>query len=466
MQKLSSDFLGQMQTLLGDELPNFLAALAQAPPISIRKNIHKQPSINHFFSTNYDSIAWFTEGGKYLPSRPSFTLDPAFHAGAYYVQEASSMFVAEALRQTTNLQTPLKVLDLCAAPGGKSTLLADVIHTESLMLANEVIKPRYHILRDNVAKWGLPNMATTQHDPNDFAPLSCFFDVVLVDAPCSGEGMFRKDNNAIAEWSPDAVQVCAARQRRILAAAVQVLRGGGKLIFSTCTFNNVENIENVVWLCKTFGLTSVQLSLQKDWNIKKIEQAATIGYQFFPHLTRGEGFFLAILEKPKKENEPDFVIPPKIALKLPKLGRKQTDLLKDWVADFDKFDFFLKPNQQIISILKHQVPLAAQIANVLPRVAFGIEMGELKGSDFVPAHDLALSTVAATESRAFQRISLTRQQALQFLKREPLEIDAPQGWVLICYEGLGIGWAKVLKNRINNYLPKHFRILMDINNPT
>lgn len=462
MKKLSSDFLAQMQTLLGDELPKFLTALGTEPPISIRKHSHKKSIINQLFSDNYEAVSWFAEEGVYLPSRPSFTLDPAFQAGAYYVQEASSMFVAQALRQTADLNAPLKVLDLCAAPGGKSTLLADIVSHESLVLANEVIKPRYHILRDNITKWGLPNVATTQHDPNDFASLTNFFDIVLTDAPCSGEGMFRKDNNAISEWSPDTVQVCAARQRRILAAAVRVLRGGGKLIFSTCTFNNIENIENVVWLCKTFGLTSLRLSLQEDWNIKEIEQAQTFGYQFFPHLTRGEGFFLAVLEKPNDINYPDFVIQPKATLKLPKLGRKQADLLKDWIKDFDKFDFFVKPNQQIISILKHQIPLAAQVASVLPRVAFGIEVGEIKGVDFVPSHDLALSVMTPSESRAFRRVSLTRLQALQFLKREPLEIDAPQGWVLVCYEGLGIGWAKVLKNRINNYLPKHFRILMDI----
>lgn len=462
MKKLSPDFLVQMQTLLGDKLPDFLKSLEQEPPISIRKNSRKSTIVNHLFSNDYEPISWFTEGGGYLPSRPSFTLDPAFQGGAYYVQEASSMFVAEALRQTTDVQAPLKILDLCAAPGGKSTLLADLVSDESLVLANEVIKPRYHILRDNITKWGFPNIATTQHDPNDFAPLAGFFDVVLTDAPCSGEGMFRKDNNAIAEWSPDAVAVCAARQRRILAAAVQLLRGGGKLIYSTCTFNSTENIENVVWLCKNFGLTSLRLSLRNDWGITEIEQAQTFGYQCFPHLTRGEGFFLAILEKPKLVHEQDFVIPSKLALKLPKLGRKQAELWKDWIKDFDKFDFFVKPNQQIISILKHQVPLAAQVASVLPRVAFGIEVGEIKGVDIVPSHDLALSVVTPAESCAFRRVSLTRQQALQFLKREPLEIDAPQGWILVCYEGLGIGWAKVLKNRINNYLPKHFRILMDI----
>lgn len=462
MKKLPTAFLAQMQDLLGEELPPFLAALSAYPPISIRKNINKVENINHLFTNINEPVKWLEGGGAYLESRPSFTLDPAFHAGAYYVQEASSMFVTEALRQTIDVQQPLKILDLCAAPGGKTTLLADAVSNESLVLGNEVIKSRYHILRDNVVKWGLPNIATTQHDPEDFAPLQNFFDVVLTDAPCSGEGMFRKDNNAIAEWSPDSVQVCAARQRRILAAAVQVLRGGGKLIFSTCTFNDTENIQNVAWLCEQFGLKAMRLDLPKNFNIIEKNNNQAIGYQFFPHRTRGEGFFIAILEKPQTAANPDFLINPKINLKLPKLGRKQTELLKDWIKDFDKFDFFLKPNQQILAILKQQTPLAAQVASVLPRLAFGIEVGECKGTDFVPSHDLALSVVAPAQSNAFRRVALTRQEALQFLKREPLEIDAPQGWALICYEGLGIGWAKILKNRVNNYLPKHFRILMDI----
>jgi 16S rRNA C967 or C1407 C5-methylase (RsmB/RsmF family)/NOL1/NOP2/fmu family ribosome biogenesis protein len=445
-------------------MPDFLRALNDVPPISIRQNKYKNATTNPLFSANYDAVKWFTEGAIYLPSRPSFTLDPLFQAGAYYVQEASSMFIAEALRQTTDSLKTLKILDLCAAPGGKSTLLADIVSPESLVLANEVIKPRYNVLRDNVTKWGLPNIATTQHDPDDFSPLTHFFDVVLVDAPCSGEGMFRKDENAIKEWSPGAVQVCAARQRRILTAATQVLRGGGKLIFSTCTFNDNENMDNVKWLCQTFGFKTIALNLSNDWNITEKKEAQYIGYQFYPHRTRGEGFFITVLEKEQQNNNNENTVSTKSTLKLPKLGRKQTDLLKNWLNDFDKYDFFVKPNQQILAILKLHVPLAAQLAVVLPRIAFGIEVGELKGNDFVPSHDLALSVATPLQSNSFQRISVNKQIALQFLKREPFELEASQGWALICYEGLGLGWVKVLKNRVNNYLPKHFRILMDIPN--
>src|SRR5687768_8055824 len=250
-------FKKREQAHLGNQWDDFVNAHLQPSPISIRLNPHKLSS-----ETLLPSIPW-TQYGKYLNDRPSFTLDPTFHGGKYYVQEASSMFLEQAFNQTTETTAPLDILDLCAAPGGKSTHLLSLMNQDSLLVSNEVIQSRAAILSENIQKWGYCNVAVTNNDPKDFQRLAGFFDVVVVDAPCSGEGLFRKDPTASKEWSEDAVALCSKRQQRILNDVWPALKTGGVLIYSTCTYNEMENEENLKMLRERYEPESISLTVNK-----------------------------------------------------------------------------------------------------------------------------------------------------------------------------------------------------------
>ena len=274
--------------------------------VSIRLNPSKagQRSTNN---EQLEKVPW-SSNGYYLPERPSFTLDPLFHAGAYYVQEASSMFLEEVLKQTVDLSKPLKVLDLCAAPGGKSTLIQSIISKESLLVSNEVIKTRVNILSENITKWGAANVIVTNNDPADFLRLKNYFDVIVVDAPCSGSGLFRKDPNAITEWSESNVQLCAQRQQRILADIMPSLKDGGVLIYSTCSYSQQEDEAISDWLIEQFkparmtrsdGVESLRFKVDESWGIVETvsEKENAYGYRFYPDKVKGEGFFIAAFKK-------------------------------------------------------------------------------------------------------------------------------------------------------------------------
>lgn len=446
---LPEHFIAQMQAQLGDEFEAFVAALDSPPSTSIRCNFQK----NYKCKENLDGVKWNNKG-VYLPDRPIFTLDPLLHAGAYYVQEASSMFVAEAVRQVLDTTQPIRALDLCAAPGGKSTLLASVLDSESLLFCNEVIKPRYQILRENLTKWGAINTHTASHDSRDFNSLPNFFDLILVDAPCSGEGLFRKDPRAINEWSPESVQRCAARQKRILADAYQSLAPGGTLIYCTCTYNEQENEQNAAWLTQAFELESIRLDVPEDWGIVSRE----FGYQFYPHRLRGEGFYIACFRKTDSRTEP---FPRGNAFaKWKPLSKKETGILENWLAKPAQFEFFQNEKGKLFAIPKHQVADCQIIATHLRRINLGIELGTIKGRDFVPAHALALNVAIKNE---IPKLILEKDQSLRFLKKEMIPlIEILSGWALATYENQNLGWLKGIGNRINNYFPKDWRILMEL----
>lgn len=452
MISLPPAFRTQMAAQLGDTLPAFEAALAQESPVSIRLNPRKPA----FDPTGLEQVPWCAEG-YYLPERPVFTLDPLFQAGAYYVQEASSMLLAEAMRQTVNLDRPLRVLDLCAAPGGKTTLLASLLSDESLLMCNEVIRTRVPVLRENVEKWGFTNVVITNHDPEEFGKLEGFFDVVLVDAPCSGEGLFRKDAEAVGEWSPENVALCSARQKRILSAALPLVDQGGLLMYSTCTYNDAENTENMQFLAQN-GFKNRPLTLPAEWNIVPKEVAGAVGYQCYPHLVRGEGFFISVFEKTafapaRKPNSRPF-------RDWRALRPRETTQVRAWLAKPDRFSYWTKPNGEVIA-----VPTALEkdlyfIHDALRNKGFGLELGTFKGNDFIPAHALALSTALLPETPG---VELSREDALRYFKKENLVLDeSVRGWVLARYEGLPLGWMKGVGNRVNNYLPKDWRIRMEI----
>jgi len=443
-------FIQELKAQLGDEYGDFEAALQQSPPVSIRYNSTKFPNF-----PPEDTVKWCSEA-RYLSARPIFTLDPLFHAGAYYVQEASSMLIGEALAQTVDLSEPLRVLDLCAAPGGKTTLLASKLSSDSLLLANEVIRSRVMVLKENIQKWDFPNVHVSNHDPEDLGKLEGFFDVILVDAPCSGEGLFRKDPAAVDEWSPENVQICAGRQKRILSAAMPLLSAGGVLIYCTCTYNDTENQDSSAFVVDTRQFEEVKLQWPADWGIV----AKKMGYQCYPHKVRGEGFFLAAFRKTtqldsfyynmEKGGRPRSFRP---------LHKKQLNEISRWLQEPEEFSFYEKPNGEVIALLESQKNDLIVLDNLLFAKGLGLEMGSFKGTDFIPSHALALSTALASQ---LPRLELSESEALQFLKKENLLFDAPKGWLLVTHRGLGLGWVKGLGNRINNYLPKDWRIRMEI----
>lgn len=397
------------------------------------------------------AVPWCPQG-YYLPQRPSFTLDPVFHAGAYYVQEASSMFLWHVLQSIVPAdKQPMRVLDLCAAPGGKSTLLASFFR-DSLLVSNEIIKTRAGILVENLSKWGQANVVVTNNDPRDFAKLEGYFDVIVVDAPCSGSGLFRRDPSAIEEWSEASVQLCSQRQQRILADILPALKPGGKLIYSTCSYSPEEDEEIVDWLVDNFALQNIALEVPAAWGIvtSTSPQTQSKGYRFYPDKIMGEGFFIAAFEKTDGHE---------FTGKKPALSaatKQEIALLNGWLNEGEQL-FFLKQNDNILAIPAIWQQDVALLQKQLYLRKAGVTVGTPKTKDFVPDHQLALSLLI---SGSIQQVDLSKEEALAYLRKQ--DFPTPQGikgWTLATFDGLQLGWMKVLPNRVNNYYPTEWRIL-------
>ncbi len=407
------------------------------------------------FNTQLESVQW-NSNGFYLEQRPSFTSDPLFHAGAYYVQEASSMFLEEALKQTIDLSQPIKVLDLCAAPGGKSTLIQAMLNDKSLLISNEVIKTRVTILSENITKWGAANVIVTNNDAKDFQRLPNYFDVVVVDAPCSGSGLFRKDKEAIEEWSLQNVQLCSQRQQRILADILPALKEGGVLIYSTCSYNEEEDEQMADWLVSQFGVCSFQLATINEWGIieTQSEKHKAYGYRFYPDKVKGEGFFIAAFKKSTGGNEAFKTGRQKT--KNEKLVSKDTEAVKPYLKNASDF-FFIKQNDEAIAIPKAFEEDLHIIQNSLYLKKAGVRLGAVIRHELLPHHELALSNVS---SESLPSLEVDEAAALQYLRKGDVVAETKlKGWALIKYKGLPLGWVKILPNRINNYYPKEWRIL-------
>jgi 16S rRNA C967 or C1407 C5-methylase (RsmB/RsmF family)/NOL1/NOP2/fmu family ribosome biogenesis protein len=449
---MKAAFLEMMRAQLGEGFEQFLSAISDAPPTSIRYNPLKNRAIR-------DAPVPWSSQGAYLAERPVFTLDPLLHGGAYYVQEASSMFLETALRQACALDKPLRVLDLCAAPGGKSTLLASIIGPDSLLVANETIKSRVSALQENMAKWGCANVLLTNHDAADFNKLKGFFDVLVIDAPCSGEGLFRKDGQAAEAWSPEGVAHCAARQRRILADAVPLLKPGGLLVYSTCTYNDMENMENVQWLMCDFDFQSIKLDVDIKWGIVEKSNEGAYGYQCYPHLVQGEGFFLACLRKEGEEIETFSPEKNKLSFKnLRQATRKERGLLEKWLSPEFDAELFINSKDEVYALPTNILPAFAQLDAAIWRKSSGLLLGTLRREVFVPSHELALSHVLHGDVPS---VELSKEDAIMYLKKSPFDLESDlQGWAIMRYQGVNLGWAKILKNRINNYYPTDWRIRM------
>ncbi len=452
--QLPEAFESQMLALLGPkEFALFKEGLALPSQTSIRLNQRK------FVALPYAkrAIPW-AKDAYFLEERPSFTMDPTFHAGAYYVQEASSMFISHVL-ESQKTQKGM-YLDLAAAPGGKSTLLSSYLGDEGLLVANEVIASRAQILKENVIKWGLGNTVVSNNDPEHFSPLEGFFDLVLVDAPCSGEGMFRKDPQARAEWSADHVNLCSARQKRIVDKAGELVKGGGYLLYSTCTFNEKENEEILRFLTEEFAFEPVRIPLDPSWGIVETEvsteEGTFFGYRFFPHKVAGEGFFITVLRRPEGAYAQE--APTTKEFKhhsLKRVGEKEAAGLEKEVGGDGTGKFYLLQDAYFRMNGGYFQELE-KLAQVLSLRYFGVELGKKQGEEWIPSHEWALSTLPKD---GFPQQELSLEEALDFLrKKEQSFSELPLGWVLLTYQNLPLGWIKNLGKRANNYYPKEWRI--------
>lgn len=461
MIELPYPFAHSTRTLLGDEEYNKLAdALSQEQPISIRLNESKQPSeTSHTLQCEAQKVPW-TSQGYYLSQRPTFTFDPLFHAGCYYVQEAASMFVEQAVKQYVD--KPVVMLDLCAAPGGKSTHALSILPKGSLLVANEVIKSRSHILAENITKWGHAETVVTNNDPADFACLPHLFDVILTDVPCSGEGMFRKDPVAVSEWSQENVLLCQQRQWRIIGDIWQCLKPGGLMIYSTCTYNTQEDEENVLRICNEFGAETLPLQVSESWWItgNLLKGHSFPIYRFLPHRTKGEGFFLAVLRKPDEElsaiNHKPFSASSK-KKQVPIVTKEQKQLAKSWIENPDDYELCTFGNSIAAFPVEYIEELTA-IQRSLRIVQAGVTLAEAKGKDLIPSHSLAMSKML--RSGVFSKEELTYQQAIAYLRKEAIVLssNAPRGFVMLTYMNIPLGFAKNIGNRANNLYPQEWRI--------
>ncbi len=449
MMNLPQQLTDSLQHVKGFDKEALIAAHQLPAVTSVRLNPHKYSTA---FADN-EQVPWCASG-RYLSARPVFTVDPLYHAGAYYVQEASSIFLHHVLSSHVLNNKPLRVLDLCAAPGGKSTLIASFLGADDLLVSNEVIRTRASILEENMTRWGCMNTWVTSNDPKDLGRLTGYFDVIVVDAPCSGSGLFRKDAKALDEWSEANVLLCSQRQQRILADVWPALKEDGILIYATCSYSPQEDEEILDWLSDNFEVKGLAVTTKEEWGIAETQSAKGMyGYRFSPDKVKGEGFFIAAIQK---KEETDELKPLRYKTLQNKQAQAQTKHLLDvdyacLQLDKDNYVAIHPAHEDDYHILKQFVYLRKT----------GIELGTPTPKEWLPAHDVAMSIHA---SATLPKLELNKEQALKFLKKEDFQLPdgTHKGWILLTYNGLALGWIKALGNRFNNYLPKHWRIRMEI----
>jgi 16S rRNA C967 or C1407 C5-methylase (RsmB/RsmF family)/NOL1/NOP2/fmu family ribosome biogenesis protein len=414
------------------------------PPISIRLN----PSKRNSDIPDLDPVPW-NQNGYYLPKRPVFTLDPLFHAGCYYPQEAGSM-VLEHILNTLPISKKSTILDLCAAPGGKSTLISSWLENEGFLVSNEILPNRNSILRENLTKWGAINSVITCNQAIHFKETPSVFDVILVDAPCSGEGMFRKDPNSRNEWSLKNVDLCADRQKQIVCDVWDSLRDNGYLIYSTCTLNAEENEDTISWLSEELNAEIVDFKLPKE----AISGRQGIGCYFAPGLTKSEGFFIAVLKK----KDSVLVKNKKYKSTLKPLQKNDIQELSKYI-DLDLLSCF-EYKGNIVGVQSKYVELIEILNAKLYCTKIGVALGTLLPKKIEPHHELALSTILINST---PKVELDEKNALLYLKGETFEINnLSKGYYLVTLRDHGLGWINHLGNRFNNLYPKEWRIRMRI----
>lgn len=462
--EFKEEYIRFLTEAVGDECASrTLEALNEPASVSVRLSRSKfssdpGESADKIFGTEISPVAWCSEG-FFLAQRPKFTLDPLLHAGCYYVQDSSAMFVGnvfiqavEAIAGTRTKEHPLRVLDLCAAPGGKTTDILGSLRSSGcksyIVVSNEIMKQRAAVLADNVGIWGDPCIAVTSADPKAFSSLKGYFDIIIADVPCSGEGMFRKDEEAVQQWSADNVALCQSRQRRIIADVWPALAPGGILIYSTCTFNKYENDDNVKWIMSTLGADKFNFTHNYDGLF-----ATEMGVSLLPGLVQGEGQYCSAVIK--TGGEASWKSKAKVQCNS-KLPVSESELQRDFRC---MMNFEIR-GDMLIATPAH-LREEFQSIEFLKPIQRGCTIGKLKGRDFVPDEDLALSI--EYNRGAFPEFDLNKEQALAFLHKDSLILpEAERGLVLMTYLGHPLGFVKNLGNRCNNLHPQGRRIRMNI----
>ncbi|MFR9593939.1 MAG: rRNA cytosine-C5-methylase [Rikenellaceae bacterium] len=455
MIELPLQFVERMNAQLGErECAMLCSSLEGEIPTSIRFNPFKiaAPPVG------LEPIGW-SRYGFYLPERPSFTLDSAFHAGTYYVQEASSQFVGHILSYT-NVEGA-KIMDMCAAPGGKSTLYATLAGLDGLVVANEINRQRASVLADNARKWGLGNIAVTNNDTAHLAQFESWSDVVAVDAPCSGEGMFRKMEEAREEWSEANVKMCAERQLEILKNAWRALKPGGVLIYSTCTFNDAEN-EGVLREFVEYGEDEIapfeSVECDNSWGVETSRVGEFQTFRFFPHKSKGEGFFAAVARKSYDTGGRVRMPKPRKAIFSP-LDRKSLAEVSKWVEQSELMHFVMVADT-IYGYYASQAESVKRLAESLTVLYSGVTMGQIFKGKLKP--DSALALFHALNREAVGCETLDNDNILSYLRKAELsaELFDEEGINLVCSKaGDAVGWVKRVGRRVNNLYPNSLRIL-------
>ena len=478
---IPQEFKDYARRLLGAErYARFAQALDESPSVSVRLNPFKavwSGLLAEGLNGGDGPVPWACGEGCYLSERPPFTSDPLFHAGAYYVQEASSMFLGQILRRYVT--RPVVALDLCAAPGGKSTHIRSCLPEGSLLVSNDPVRIRAQVLLENLTKWGHPDVVVTNSYPKDFARLPDFFDLLVADVPCSGEGMFRKEEDAVAGWSMEAVRMCRDRQRGVLRDVWPSLRPGGLLVYSTCALNALEDEENVAWIAEGLGAEILPLDVKPDWGVvgnllpvssvkgtAKAERHFPVA-RFIPGLTRGEGFFLAVLRKNGEEEAPGWAtssdrlgnerVKPKRKRALQASVPALPASCRSWLLHADTFDFV--PDGPVWTAVRASFSRQAGLLREAVKVwQAGVPLATVKGKDYIPLHALAMSV--DFNRSAFPFVPASYDMAVAYLRKEVLALppDTPKGYVLLTFQDTPIGFVKNIGGRANNLYPQEWKI--------
>lgn len=421
-------------------------ALLAEPSVSLRRNVAKTEP----FPADADTVPWCADG-LYLSDRPQFTFDPALHQGLYYVQDASSMIYSYIVSRLTAGAGPVAYLDACAAPGGKTTTAIDALPAGSLVVANEFVPGRALTLKENLTKWGAPSVVVTRGDTKRFRKLPGMFDIVAADVPCSGEGMFRKDPEAVRQWTPALVAECAARQREIIDNLWDSIKPGGYLIYSTCTFNRQENEGMVQWITDNYDAEAVPLDFPDEWRTVERDNCR----HFLPGNVRGEGLTVAVL---RKADEGRLFRPSAKPAKESPADRKFVDVCRGWLKGHA--DYFFEVVEGVVRAFPQRwAAWLKELESKLDVIGRGVDVASVKGRDLVPTQSLAMST--AYDRTAFPECEVGYHTAVAYLRRESVALpaDAPRGFVMLAYGGMPLGFVKNLGNRANNLYPNEWRIL-------
>ena len=450
MRSLPADFVENMRHELGDEAEALFEALDSVSPVSVRLNPKKWSG-----EQLGEAVPW-CRWGRYLAQRPQFTVDIPFAAGAYYVQEAGSQFIDYIL--SGEKTEGARILDMCAAPGGKSTLYSTLVGEDGLVVANEYVRGRANILADNIRKWGLGNVVVTNNDPSHIAAFEQWFDIVAVDAPCSGEGMFRKDEVAREEWSRQSVDMCAVRQMDILRSAWQSLKAGGVLIYSTCTFNTTEDEGVLNQLTAEFGEeieSSADIVVPAEWGIKVGRVSDFQTFKFYPHRVKSEGFFVAVARK--RIDVGGRMVTPKARKKImdaaPKVAVAE---LSRYVVGADRLTFAAVADSFYL-YSKAQYEAVKSLAQSLTVIYSGVEMGQIFKGKLKP--EWSLSQYVGLNRDALPAVGVDREQALEYLRKHDIAASIfEEGLNIVTSDGYALGFVKRIGNRLNNTYPNSLKI--------